>query len=228
MKMTSGQALIYSGDNEMHKGGVALMISQRAVKSLMEWTPINQRIITARFYSRYRRLTIIQVYGPHNEREKEEKEQFYQELQEAVDSCNKNDIIIIMGDLNAKVGNDNRGYERTMGVHGLGTQNDKGLRLCEFSQLNGLVIAGTLFPHKDIHKATWVSADGGVRNQIDHLLISGQWRSSILDCSAEFGELLCYHWQVRCSARSFSPGYRQEWIHHSEKNKLASEQEEEA
>ena len=186
-KICSGQTLIYSGDEELHEGGVAIMMSQQAVKSLMEWTPINKRIITARFYSKYRRVTIIQVYAPHNEKEDAEKEQFYQELQETVDECNKNDIIIIMGDLNAKVGSDNSGYERTMGIHGLGTQNENGERLCEFCQMNGLVITGTLFPHKDIHKATWVSADGKSKNQIDHLLISGQWRSSVLDSRAQRG-----------------------------------------
>ncbi|XP_060080330.1 craniofacial development protein 2-like [Ylistrum balloti] len=86
-----------------------------------------------------------------------------------------------MRDLNAKVGSDNTGYERTMGVHWHGTQNDNdGERLCEFCQLNGMVITGKLFPYKNIHKATWVSADGRVKNQIDQLLISGQWRSSIL------------------------------------------------
>ena len=85
-----------------------------------------------------------------------------------------------MGDLNAKIGSDSTGYERMMGKHGLGTQqNDNRERLCEFCQLNGLVITGTLFPHKDFHKATLVSAEGRVKNQIDYLLISGQWRSSV-------------------------------------------------
>ena len=160
VKLATGQTILYSGDEQIHQGGVAIMISQQAERSLMEWTPINKRIITARFYSKYRRTTIIQVYAPHNEKEDAEKEQFYQELQETVGGCNKNDIIIIMGDLNAKVGNDNTGYERTMGRHGIGTQNDNGERLCEFCQLNGLVITGTLFPHKDIHKTTWVSVEG--------------------------------------------------------------------
>ena len=187
IKMASGQTIIYSGDEEMHEGGVAIMISQQAVKSLMEWTPVTKRIITARFYSRYRKMTVIQVYAPHNEREEEEKEQFYQELQETVDGCNKNDIVIVMGDLNAKVGNDNTGYERTMGIHGLGVQNENGEKLCEFCQSNGLVITGTLFPHKDIHKATWTSADGRTRNQIDHLMISGKWRSSVLDTRVQRG-----------------------------------------
>ena len=187
MKMATGQTLIYSGDDERHESGVAIMLSQEATKSLMEWTPINKRIITARFYSRYRRITIIQVYAPHNEREDEEKDHFYQELQEVLDSCNKNDIIIVMGDFNARAGNDNTGYERTMGIHGIGTQNENGERLCEFSQLNGLVIAGTLFPHKDIHKYTWVNPDSSVKSKIDHLLISGQWRSSVQDCRVQRG-----------------------------------------
>jgi exonuclease III len=160
--LVARQTLTYSGDEEVHEGGVAISISQQAEKSLMEWTPVNIIIITARFYSRYRRVTIIQVYAPHNEREEVEKEQFYQELQETLDGCSRNDITIIMGDLNAKVGSDNSGYERTMGVHGLGMQNGNGERSCEFCQLNGLVITGTLFPHKNVHKATWVSADGRV------------------------------------------------------------------
>ena len=181
MKLATGQTLIYSGNDEVHEGGVAMMISQETVKSLMEWNPISQRILTARFYSRYRKVTIIQVYAPHNEKDDEEKDQFYQELQEVIEGCNKNDITIVMGDLNAKVGRDNSGFERTMGVHGLGIRNDNGERLCEFGQLNGLVIVGTLFPHKEIHKAAWVSADGRTRNQIDHLLIGGQWRTSVQD-----------------------------------------------
>ena len=169
VKLNSGHSVIYSGNETVHEGGVAIMMNQQAERSLMEWTPVNKRMITARFYSKFRKVSIIQVYAPHNEREDEAKDQFYQELQEVVDGCNKNDIIIVMGDLNAKVGADNKGYERAMGPHGIGVQNNNGGRLCEFCMINGLVITGTLFPHKDIHKATWVSPDGNVRNQIDHL-----------------------------------------------------------
>jgi len=187
MKMASGQTIVYSGNDQLHEGGVALIMSEMAMKSLMEWTPVSQRIITARFYTKIRKITVIQVYAPHNEREEDEKEQFYTELQEVLDGCNQNDILILMGDLNAKIGSDNEGYERTMGSHGLGIMNNNGERLREFCQLNGLVITGTLFPHKDIHKATWTSPDGNSKNQIDHLMISGQWRSSVQDSRAQRG-----------------------------------------
>ena len=102
----------------------------------MEWNPINPRIITARFYSIYRKVTVIQVYAPHNEKTDAEKDKFDHELQEVIDDCNRNDIIIVMGDLNAKVGSDNVGFEISMGTHGIGTRNDNGERLYEFSLIN--------------------------------------------------------------------------------------------
>ena len=40
------------------------------------------------------------------------------------------------------------------------------------------------FPHKDIHKETWYSADGRTANQIDRVLISNGFRSAITDIRA--------------------------------------------
>ena len=63
-----------------------------------------------------------------------------------------------------------------MGKHGLGQRNDSGEGLCDMCDMNELVTTGTLFPHKTIHKVTWVSPGGNTTNQIvwiDHVLISG-------------------------------------------------------
>ena len=38
-----------------------------------------------------------------------------------------------------------------------------------------------MFPHRNIHKHTWTSADGKTHNQIDHVLIDRRWHSSVLD-----------------------------------------------
>ena len=45
--------------------------------------------------------------------------------------------------------------------------------LCAF---NKLVIGGTIFPYKHIHKVTWVSTDYNAENQIDHLCVSKKIR----------------------------------------------------
>jgi hypothetical protein len=53
-----------------------------------------------------------------------------------------------MGDLNAKIGADNTGYECIMGRHSLDQMNKNGERLADLCALNKLVIGGSIFPHK--------------------------------------------------------------------------------
>ena len=78
------------------------LLSQSAAKSLIEWSPVNSRIITAWFYSKYTKLSIIHVYAPTNEACDEDKDQFYEELQSVVDRYNRHDMVIITGDINAR------------------------------------------------------------------------------------------------------------------------------
>ncbi|XP_078679467.1 uncharacterized protein LOC144915099 [Branchiostoma floridae x Branchiostoma belcheri] len=81
-----------------------------------------------------------------------------------------------MGDLNAKIGSDNTGHEEVMGKEGLGKMNENGERFTDLCSLNQLVIGGSIFMHKRIHKATWRSPDHITENQIDHMCISQKFR----------------------------------------------------
>ena len=163
------------------------MMAKKAEQALMEWKPIDNRIIYARFFSRYVKLLIIQVYAPTNEANVEDKDNFYEQLQTVVDSVHKHDMLIVMGDLNAKVGEDNEGYENIIRSHGVGERNDNGERLVDFCGLNNLVVTGTIFPHKLIHRQTWTSPGGKTKNQIDHVLVSRQHRTSVMDTKAMRG-----------------------------------------
>ena len=55
----------------------------------------------------------------------------------------------------------------------------KQYRLIEFCQENALVIANTLFQQHKRRLYTWTPPDGQNRNQIDSILCSQRWRSSI-------------------------------------------------
>ena len=68
--------------------------------------------------------------------------------------------------------------ERT-GKSGLGVQNEAGQRITEFCQQTTLVIANTLFQQHKRRLYTWTSPDGQYRNQIDYILRSQRWSSSI-------------------------------------------------
>ena len=97
------------------------------------------------------------------------------------------DMLLVIGDLNARVGNDNAGRESNMGTHRCGLMNDNGQRLCELCEKNKLLIGGTNFHHKEIHKKTWTSPDGATTSQIDHVLVNKKWRSLMQDVRTRRG-----------------------------------------
>ena len=85
--------------------------------------------------------------------------------------------LFIIGDCNAKVGS-----QETPGVtgkFGLEVQNEAGQRLIEFCQEKSLVIANILFQQHKRRLYTWTSPDSRQWNQIDYILCSQRWRSSI-------------------------------------------------
>ena len=104
-------------------------------------------------------------------------EWFYEDLQDLLELTPPKDALFIIRDWNAKVGS-----QETPGVtgkFGLGVQNEAGQRLIEFWQDNTLVIANTLFQQHKRRLYTWTSPDGQHQNQIDYILCSQRWRSSV-------------------------------------------------
>ena len=66
-----------------------------------------------------------------------------------------------------------------MGKFGLGVQNEAGQRQTEFCQKNALIIANTLYPQQKRWLCAWTSPNGQYQSQIDYILCSWRWRSSI-------------------------------------------------
>ena len=104
-------------------------------------------MISVRFQGKPFNITVIQVYAPTSNAEEAEVERFYEDLQDLLELTPKRDVLFIIGDWNAKVGN-----QETPGVtgkFGLGIWNEAGKRLIEFCQENALVIASTLFTKQE-------------------------------------------------------------------------------
>ena len=181
VKTRTNEVILYSGADDEHRRGVALILGRKAQQCLLDWKPISDRIIRARFSSKFIKLTVIQIYAPTNDAEEENKEEFYQQLQSEISNTPTHDMLVVMGDANAKVGSQDELWRGTIGKFGIGEMNENGERFAELCAINNLAIGGTLFKHKLIHKWTWLSPNGRDRNQIDHITINGKFRRSLED-----------------------------------------------
>ena len=77
-------------------------------------------------------ITVIQIYAPTSNAEEAEVEWFYEDLQDLLELTPKKDVLFLIRDWNANVGN-----QETPGVtgkFGLGVQTEAGQRLTEFCQ----------------------------------------------------------------------------------------------
>ena len=127
-------------------------------------------MISVHFQGKPFNITIIQAYAPTSNAEEAEVEQFYEDIRDLSELTPQKDILLIIGDWNAKVGS-----QETPGVtgkFGLGLWNEAGQRLIEFCQENTLVIANILFQQQKRRLYTWTSPDGQHQNQIDYILCS--------------------------------------------------------
>lgn len=185
-KTANGNTILFSGKEDRCESGVGILMSKEVRKSLIEWAPVSDRIITARIRTRTRNANIVQCYAPTEVDLEGPKDDFYDLLATTIDKIHKGEIIILMGDFNAKVGNSNTGCRRVLGQHGTGTRTDNGDRLIELCQHYDLVVGGSIFPHKEVHKYTWESPNGA-KNQIDHICINNKWRHVLQDVRTRRG-----------------------------------------
>ena len=65
--------------------------------------------------------------------------------------------------------------------------NENGEMFADLCSFNRLIIGGSVFPHRRIHKATWVSPDHRTENQIYHICISHKFRRSMQDVRVHRG-----------------------------------------
>jgi endonuclease/exonuclease/phosphatase family metal-dependent hydrolase len=129
-------------------------------------------------------IIVLNVHVLTEDKDNDIMDSFYEELEQVFDQFPKNHMKILVGDFNAKVGRENI-FKPIIGNESLHeASNDNGVRVVNFATSKNLIVKNTTFPHYDIHKHTWTSADGVTHNQIDHVLIDERRHSNLLDvCS---------------------------------------------
>ena len=179
----NSHTIYFSGKETRGTEGVAILIDQKTNRHVMGYNPISERLISIRVNARPTPITILQCYAPTSAADEDTCDNFYDELQQAIDSTPNKDILVIMGDFNAKVGTLQTNKE-VMGKYGLGERNNRGQKLVEFCEQNHLWISNTQFKHHPRRTYTWTAPNNIHRNQIDYIMISKRWKTNINNCKA--------------------------------------------
>ena len=168
------------GTPDGRNSGVGFLINRKLKHNIIHFDSLSDRVtsLTIKLSRRYT-LQIIQVYAPTSSHSDEEVEEFYELVTQQLNKHNHH-FKIVMGDFNAKIGKKQQN-ETTIGIHGLGTRNERGSRLIEFTEKEHLSVINTFFKKKLNQKWTWKSPKGKT-SEIDYILSNN--RSIFIDCSA--------------------------------------------
>ena len=131
-------------------------------------------------------MFLIEVYPSTNEPESVAgSDLFDEELQECARQIPKGDTLLILGDFNARGGNDTTMCQGTIGRFGPSKCNENGVRLLDFCTLNGLVITNTLSTGSPFHQQTWFhpaeASRTGNGHVLDYVLVNLHFCSFVLD-----------------------------------------------
>ena len=130
----------------------------------------------------------VSAYGPGSERTEEEREGFWDDVDECLQSFGTNVRVVLMGDLNARVGN--VAVEGVIGRYGVPGRNENGERMIGLCVERELVIGNT-FKKKEIHTYTWERQDVGRivdRALMDYVVVSKDMVGRLLDVRVLRGE----------------------------------------
>ena len=167
--------LIYSGvdTKERAQAGVALILTNDLFES-SDFRCVNERLLEVNIELTDKNIKIIVAYGPNEDETKEKREEFYHQLQSILDITKSNQEIIILGDLNARVGNNQENGFGAIGKEGENIESPNGELLLDICIHNNLKIANTFFKHKNIHKWTRVCEERNERSIIDYIIVSNR------------------------------------------------------
>ena len=159
-------------DDSKSAGGAGLTLSPEWVKAWglagREVVYKSHRLMRARFKKNGRFVTAISVYAPTHQRTQEEKDAFWDGLRELVMSTPNTDLLLILGDFNARVGRGGQEASMVLGPYGPPETNQAGERLVEFCEEHDLVISSTY--HPKAARGTWQHPPSRKWYLIDHVI----------------------------------------------------------
>ncbi|KAK3509778.1 hypothetical protein QTP70_010522 [Hemibagrus guttatus] len=192
----AGFKLFYYGVDSK-RNGVGVVLKEEFVRNVLEVKRVSDRVMSLKLEIEGVMLNVVSGYAPQVGCELEEKERFWSELDEVMESIPTGERVVIGADFNGHVGEGNTGDEEVMGKFGVKERNLEGQMVVDFAKRMDMGVVNTYFQKREEHRVTYKS--GGRRTQVDYILCRRGNLKEISDCKVVVGESVArLHRMVVC------------------------------
>ncbi|KAK3555297.1 hypothetical protein QTP86_014982 [Hemibagrus guttatus] len=192
----AGFKLFYYGVDSK-RNGVGVVLKEEFVRNVLEVKRVSDRVMSLKLEIEGVMLNVVSGYAPQVGCELEEKERFWSELDEMMESIPTGERVVIGADFNGHVGEGNTGDEEVMGKFGVKERNLEGQMVVDFAKRMDMAVVNTYFQKREEHRVTYKS--GGRRTQVDYILCRRGNLKEISDCKVVVGESVArQHRMVVC------------------------------
>ncbi|MCJ8742455.1 hypothetical protein PDJAM_G00082310 [Pangasius djambal] len=129
----AGLKLFYYGVDSK-RNGVGVVLKEEFGRNVLEVKRVSDRVMSLKLEIEGVMLNVVSGYDPQVGCELEEKERFWSELDEVIESIPTGERVVIGADFNGHVGEGNAGYEEVMGKFGVKERNLEGQMVVDFAK----------------------------------------------------------------------------------------------
>jgi len=177
-------------------GGVGFLVREDVWNTVGEVIEVSSRILGLFVKVGKKDIWMFQVYAPVNDATKGEKEKFWKDLRDVIETKRRSAQIVVLGDLNGRVGTRQEDWE-IVGRYGEEVVNENGESFLELCRGGDMVIMNGWFPHKQVHKMTFVQRMVTQRDReaiLDYFCVSKELKKFVVDVKVKRGvEIGSYH-----------------------------------
>ncbi|KAK3513651.1 hypothetical protein QTP70_028812 [Hemibagrus guttatus] len=167
------------------RNGVGVILKEEFVRNVLEVKRVSDRVMSLKLEIEGVMLNVVSGYAPQVGCELEEKERFWSELDEVMESIPTGERVVIGADFNGHVGEGNTGDEEVMGKFGVKERNLEGQMVVDFAKRMDMAVVNTYFQKREEHRVTYKSGDPVENPGLNASLQSNDTCNVTLICKAQ-------------------------------------------
>ncbi|KAK3514564.1 hypothetical protein QTP70_021619, partial [Hemibagrus guttatus] len=181
----AGFKLFYYGVDSK-RNGVGVVLKEEFVRNVLEVKRVSDRVMSLKLEIEGVMLNVVSGYAPQVGCELEEKERFWSELGEVMESITTSERVGIGADFNGHVGEGNRGDEEVICKFVIKERNLEGQMVVNFAKRMDMCVVNTYFQKREKHRLTYKSGQEEVKDGEENQVVEAEKE----ECCEEFRQKL--------------------------------------